>query len=631
MKSHLQTYLIIVAVAAASFMSSGSVAWAQDNQAASLLPAETVFYVTVPNVSDARRKLEETSLGGLYVDPAMQSFIEPAEKAVVKELKRLAKQLWMEMELPDAPETFPCPTGRAILALRAGEADGSPEMAIIAEFGENRDAYRDTYAKLLDQWSDTGGDRRRKDVRGGTIDILTKVTTEESGPQERKHCFAEVDDTVLYGDEAFLEDILALMDGSDLPSLADDENHADTLRTLKGPGECFVYVNSAAVVHMLRNEFGSKLPDGQFEKMIHNLGLTNITGAGVAMEVVPDGAVDFRLRGLLAIDGTPRGVPALLTPADIPTTPPTTVTKGVATFSVLNYDLAAIYDNALWIAMAATGQPVGMIVQSMMTATAQNDPAGRPPVNLRDDVLAQITGPIVVWSTLTPPHTDPANAGTAAIASVGDEARIDEALSRLHETFVARGRPDMRRELLDTTMYLLTGMFGAEDPDADTGAVAVAVAGDNLILSGESVVAQAIRDLRRSDLESIESDPTYRYAARYLPAQAGVWTYENTQLKTKAAWTLLKHEAANSLFNPQRPKSDDDTARIDVGIGYSRRQGVISPMENIMEDFQEYCDFNLLPEFEGVKKYFGPSVSYLRQTEKGLYFESITLKAPPAR
>lgn len=619
MESHLRTCLIIVAVAA-SFMSSGSAAGARDNQAASLLPAETIFYVTVPNVSDAHRKLKETSLGSLYLDPAMQSFIKPAEKAVIKDIKRMAKMLGLRIKLP---KKLPCPTGRAMIAARAGEADGSLEIAILAEFGENMDAYRDTYAKLLDQWIDTGGDRHRKDVRGGTIDILTKVPANESGPKERNHCFAEVDDTALYGDEAFLEDILALMDGSDLPSLADDENHADMLRTLKGPGEQFAYVNFSAVVHMLQNQFGSHFPDGQFEKMVHNLGLTNITGAGVAIEAVPDGAVDFRIRALLAIDGTPRGILAMLTPADIPTTPPTTVNKGVAMFSVMNYDLAAVYDNALWIAMAATGQPVGMIVQGAMTATAQNDPAGRPPVNLRDDVLAQITGPIVVWSTLTPPYTDPANAGTAVIASVDDEARIDEALSRLHETFVARGRPDMRRELLDTTIYLLTWLFAVEDSDADTGAAAVAVAGGNLILSDERIVAQAIRDLRRSDLESIESDPTYRHAARYLPAQAGLWIYENNQMIVKAAWTMLKHEAAKELLEPRGPKSDSDKSQINVAIGYFSEQGIIYP--------KEYCDFNLLPEFEAMKKYFGPSVSYLRRTEKGLYYENIALKAPPTQ
>ena len=89
----------------------------------------------------------------------------------------------------------------------------------------------------------------------------------------------------------------------------------------------------------------------------------------------------------------------------------------------------------------------------------------------------------------------------------------------------------MRRELLGTNIYLLPpgGPFAVmmgpgmsrDQADNEENRVAFAVAGGNLVIGRVPVVEQAIRDLRRQDVQPIQADPMYSYAARFLPAQTG--------------------------------------------------------------------------------------------------------------
>jgi len=153
--------------------------------------------------------------------------------------------------------------------------------------------------------------------------------------------------------------------------------------------------------------------------------------------------------------------------------------------------------------------------------------------------------------------------------------------------------------------------------EKDTGAFAVA--GNNLVIGSVAGVEQAIRDLRREDLQPLQADPMYSQAARYLPAQSGVWSYENQQITAELLWTQLR-EAARKLA----ADTPDEGGQISLQPGWSMI------FEEMIEEFDE-VDFSTLPEFDVVKKYFGAYITHMKGTEQGIYFEGIMIKALPDR
>ena len=80
-----------------------------------------------------------------------------------------------------------------------------------------------------------------------------------------------------------------------------------------------------------------------------------------------------------------------------------------------------------------------------------------------------------------------------------------------------------------------------------------------------TIVRLAIRNLRRTDAESIQADPMYQYAAASLPAQAGVWFYVNQQINAEAAWQQTKESARAKAEKPEGTgNTGTDTSRFTV-------------------------------------------------------------------
>jgi len=269
-----------------------------------------------------------------------------------------------------------------------------------------------------------------------------------------------------------------------------------------------------------------------------------------------------------------------------------------------------------------------------MMMTGQPGEGGQPPVNLRQEVISQLVKPITVTTRLEKPYTGPDSSSTLLAIGVGDDQILDTALARIHDAFIAKGNKEMRRELLNCTIYLLPSFSGfpflnsfgmqpmMSPAEAGPSQYAFAVAGDQLVFGTVKAVEQAIRDLRRENIESINSDPMYQYASRYLPPQAGIYSYENEQITNERAWKMLKEAARQSSRQAEVSESDEDTGMFPVvTIGGSFLFEIVKQMKDMV-------DFTALPDFQMVKQYYGPTVGYVVGNEQGIYAEIISLNAP---
>jgi hypothetical protein len=267
---------------------------------------------------------------------------------------------------------------------------------------------------------------------------------------------------------------------------------------------------------------------------------------------------------------------------------------------------------------------LNMMVQSAMGATAGE--GGQPPVQLRDDVLAQVGGPLFFTWQMDKPYKLEGVTRFLFALSVKDAGRLDGALSRIHQAFLGP-QPELRREMLNHTLYLLPSGESAvpvevqgeasntgssrPQPAGSSQAIAFSVAGDSLVIGQVEEVEQALRNQQKEPQDSLLSDPMFRYAKESLPAQACLFAYENSRLNMEATWTALKQMAKDV-----------------AGRSADEADASWNPMVAALQKIKDYVDLNKLPEFKAVEKYWGPSVGYMQSRPEGLYWESIALRPP---
>ena len=143
------------------------------------------------------------------------------------------------------------------------------------------------------------------------------------------------------------------------------------------------------------------------------------------------------------------------------------------------------------------------------------------------------------------------------------------------------------------------------------GNIALSVVGQNFMIASSDTIEQGVRSLKRNKkTEGIELDPMYRHAARFLPQEAGIFFYVNSQITNEASWGQLRKAAASATTAP-------------AGLrGNNLLLGAIGTQ------LGDAVDFSALPPFDVVKQYFGPIVGYVKSTDRGLLIEVISVKAP---
>lgn len=129
------------------------------------LPAETVAWVTIPDVRRFRQSWNGLSLVRLWADPAMapfrQHFLKAWNEEVLQPLEQRWAISWTELaEWPQGQWTWAWVAGSA----RGGEPPGGVVMAL--EVGDRRERVRTNLTALQQRWVAAGRSVRTEKVRG---------------------------------------------------------------------------------------------------------------------------------------------------------------------------------------------------------------------------------------------------------------------------------------------------------------------------------------------------------------------------------------------------------------------------------------------------------------------------------
>jgi len=264
------------------------------------------------------------------------------------------------------------------------------------------------------------------------------------------------------------------------------------------------------------------------------------------------------------------------------------------------------------------GIDVTFFTEGAMAPTGQAE--GRPPVNLRQDILGQMAPPISLSWRMDKPYADPNNSKTLLSIPAHDSERLENGLARLHRTFVAARDPDLQRTMRDHTLYLLPAMpipspfIPLQRTEQRQAAKQLAVTfSDNRMVFGETDQAeQAIRNEGKKPNKPLNADPHFGHASRYVPAKASAYFYRNEQVYTEVLWEqarLLAKQASAKLKEISQKADPDGPNWIAV-----------------FRDLPQTLDYHKLPPYQTIKKYIGPRVGYLNEHPLGILMEEITLK-----
>ncbi len=611
-------------------------AWADVMESAKMLPNDMMLMVSVESVDGLRAAAEKTSLYSLYKDPAMQDLVTGSEKKIREAIETALKGFWQEMQIENPLEQIPIPEGRLILGISLfkppivvdanaeesrGDAPGI-RFTVLAYMGSRAGQAQEMIRSLTTSATNSGGAVEKKDIGGLELNVI--VPEEDSDDPTlyygmKDNWLVVVGDTTK--DPTFAESVVKRMGRSMPGSLAEKPGFQTAAKTL-GDSQFFVFVNADAIRSLAANLVPDK---AKVDRIIKGLGLQNVTGVSTSVQIAAQKNQEFVYRTLIGVDGPKTGIPALLGEASGPLKLNSRLLpRDAVGFLCANFEPTKVFDAIGKMAQNIAFLDINMLVQAGMGATAGE--GGEPPVQFRDDVLAQTGAPLLFTWKMETPYTFNSMTNFVVALSVKDAARLDGSLGRIHQAFLG-SLPESKRELLDHTLYLLPSGGSAmpsqgEETESGDSTVAVAgaqpkamafsVAGDTLAFGWVDEVEQAIRNQQAEPQDSLLTDPMFRYAKDSLPSQACLFAYQNNRLNNEVTWTALK-QLAQDLAKQGENASEQDLESW-------------NPMMAMMQKIKAYVDLSKLPDFKAVEKYWGPSVGYMQSRPEGLYSESITLR-----
>ncbi len=588
-------------------------------ESARLLPDDTAIMISVESVKEVRAAWEKTSFYSLCKDPAVQQAIGQADKKIRELIDTTIKDFWHKAQIENPPEQIPYPEGRLIFGVSfvgepapAGTETPKParrprvqmQLVLLADMGSQAAQARQVVRALSTNVVSPSGTLQRKELAGIELDVRMPP----EGKREPMISYGFKDNWLLVTlDETCRTDFteaVARRLGRTLPeSLADKPGFRAAARTL-GEAHVFAFVNPDALKTLLATRVKDQ---ASLERLIKGLGLANVTCLASAIRIAGDRSQDMCVKGLVGVQGSRTGLPALLGPASGPLkVSDRLVARDAVGFLCANYEPAKLFDDLSKIVQEAAYQDLNMIVQAGLAATAGD--GGQPPAQLRDDILAQIGAPLLVTWKTDRPYTEDSNQRFLFALPVRDGSRLDAALGRVHKAFLGAD-PKSRRELLGHVLYLLP-MPG---PTAgERTQMAFSVAGDHFVFGPVDDVEQAIRSLQKEPDNILASDPMFRYARERLPSQAGLYYYQNDRLNMEAAWVMIK-QMIREFTAPAQGESEQES-------------DLPEPVTKTLKTLLQYVDISQLPDFKAVEKYWGATVGFLQSRPEGLYWESTSLK-----
>jgi hypothetical protein len=567
--------------------------------AAKLLPAETVALIQTKNFSQLLEQLKKTDYYALYKDPEITPFIKNVAAKIDEKLEEVENESFKAMV-----EQKVLPQGCAAIGIILNDRALKDEPLVLMAFdwGDNLDKIK-KIAEGADKESIEDGDHISK-TTFQAVQIVTHasyVTNAEGSQETDQWAYCFLDQVMLASDDVeVLKFAIAHLKGASSSTLADSADYNAALAATGPHHDIDIYVNIRQIVKSIADKDDS----GKAKAMIEKLGFDNVTSAALSVGVARQPGTTSLQKMWLKVDGTKKGIIKMLELDPQAVKAPPFLSSSVYSVMFLNVSIRSIVEQL--------GMIWPMPVASLYTPLPSPDGGGTPGPQIKADLIDHLGSQILIAQSInkSAPHDDFMPVDTLFAVAVKNRAAVDKTLSFLHRTFLAAGQQDSTRELLGHTIYLVSASFlptffgqptsslqdaGPAQPQVPKAALTVT--DTHLLIASQTNVENAIRMLSEGRSESLSSTAWFNAAKTDMPSLVGAATLQDNAAAIELLWNRAR-----------KPDSSSKSAAMDpFGLFTNLFKGI---------------DFSLVPEFDKVRKYFGTSSGYGLSKPDGFYFES---------
>jgi len=599
--------------------------------AENLLPADTLFFVTVPDCAALRTAAHQSPQWLFWSDPAMkpfhdkftgkleESFIAPLEQNLGLKLSDFADLLQGQFTFAVTQNGW------------TGGSDPLPGVVLLLDTGDKSDLLKTNLDALKKKWMDGGRPIRTEDVRGISFSIVTISTNNTpsltgllSGnrpvrqlgqePQPGKPAelvVAQYESLLIVGSSVeAVEPIAAHLGASLLPALNDDAVFsADKVSQFRDAPLYYGWLNAKTLFYVLAHApqtQNSRSAAGlQWDKILDATGLTGMKSASFAYRENHDGSlVSFFIS---APQADRKGLLKIFAAAHESAVPQTFVPADSVRFWRWRLD-----GQDGWAALEKMAGDISpMAVASLDAAIDMADANARkndPDFDLRKNLIENLGDDFVCYQK-APTGTGLADLNAApSLYLIGMEKSDPGATAIKDLLSLAMSR---RQKAPDPRNFEGHKIYTVPLTAARTvGKAAVPAQSLYITSSGGYVALSTDVSTLEEYLRSGEKPPKplsgtpglIDAAQRVGGVGGGLFGYQNQREVLRSLFKTLKNQPAGG--------------------------GDLNPMAALPKSVSDWLDFSLLPDYDQVSKYFYFSVFAGNTTADGLSFKVFAPRPP---
>ena len=585
--------------------------------AENLLPADTLAFLTVPDVANLRTACKTSPQAMFWNDATMKPF---HDKFMAKFNETFVAPLEKDLGLKVA-DFLALPQGQLTLAFTVNGSNGHdnvpPGLLLLLDAKDKTGLLKTNLAALTTKWRAAGRTLRTETIHGLAFTVVPLSSNDFSGifpkrtPVSAKTgevYFTQYQSLLVAGNSAkVVEAVAAHLTGGSLPAIADDATFAaEKLSQFRDAPLYYGWFNAAKTIDLLTPadtddaEGGATMmPKFTAAKILGATGLGGLKSASFAVREKSDGssvilhltAPESARNGLLKILALPPK------DASIPAFVPADATKfsrfrldGKQTWAELQKMISAI--SPQWLASLNA-------VMDMANTLAQ---AKDPGFDLRANLFGNLGDDIIIYSK--PPTGDTladfANAPIIYLVAVSNPDQVINSVKNLAALASPQDSSTAPRDFLGHKIYTI-----AMRPQPAVGGGAptpnylyVSATSSYLAISKTtSILEEFIRTPEAA--KPLRATPGIMDAAAHIGGTGGgLFTCENQRETMRAAFKLLKASTAGEAMKMFPPT------------------------------FRDWADLTLLPDYSAVSKYFYLSVMGGNVNADGLTLKLFAPRSP---
>jgi len=601
---------------------------AQTLPAEKLVPREVAILVTIPDFEKVQSVYDTTAQFQLFQDPAMKPFVTKfMTKLTTEIIEPLEKELGVQLK--DYKTLFKGQMSLAVTPPKTGPGSetNTPEFVIMLDSKTQKDLLKSRLDEAKTKWQTSGRDLKPEKVHnldfttifitaGDIRKVMSKLRRNadekeeqeiETTDSEKKFAITigQSDSLLLIGNAPrLMEKIIIRQGGGSIPTVSELASFEASYNQQFREAHAWVWINPKPFIEMFTRNKSNQESSTDFlpsnSKMLEAVGLQHLQSLAFSARNVPAGTyIQFQA----AIPESQRqGLFKIFNLDKTDASPPPFVPQDSVKFQRIRINLSQAWNNLESLATTISPQAAGAFKLIFESAGKDKDPN----FDLRRELFGNLGNDLITYeknprgTSLVELQTPP----TLILIGSPNSDKLLNAIKVLTATLGNSGQ-GKDREVAGKKIYTLPtpGQQGK--------------GGMNLTASGGYLAISADISLLEEFLRSAENKPRSLSQTTGMPEAAqevggmnlGMFGFNNPAEEVKFLFETLKKDPdflSNSFsMNPLAGKTKNESSKL-----------------------KEWFDFNLLPPYEQVGKYFHFGVYSGNYDSQGFTFKGFSPTPP---